>query len=77
MPETHLNWSKSPSGGWWLWKEPPGTPRLPFGGVSRYSSGLVIGYVHGSNLPDIEGRSVAAVKRRVEAQAAALLAACR
>lgn len=60
-----FDWVKAPSGGWWLFDKPTGTPRAPV--ASIYGSPR-IGYratVH-SPATSLSGKSVPALKREIE-----------
>jgi len=61
-----MSWVKAPSGDWWLFDKPAGTPRSP---VATIQGGARIGFwarIHGAS-GQIEGRSVASLKKQVEA----------
>lgn len=65
MPD--YNWTRAPSGDWWLWDKPQGQSRLPIGGVGRdYRNG---GYRGTAKVGPIivNAGSVAACKARLVA----------
>lgn len=68
MPD--YNWTRIPSGGWWLWDKPQGEPRSPVGSVDRdYRNGGYTGLasVGSVTVRDIHAGSIAACKARLVA----------